>query len=58
MKPPLTVDLLCTEADLFAQVESQQADPNIYGVTDGKAVGTYFELKFRKYLSEKYIYGW
>jgi len=56
MKPPLTVDLLCTEANLFAQIESQQSDPNLYGVTDGKAVGTYFEVKFQKYLREKYIY--
>jgi len=56
MKPPLTVDLLCTEANLFAQTESQHGDSNIYGVTDGKAVGTYVELKFRKYLSEKYTY--
>ncbi len=56
MKTQLTVDRLRTEASLFAQIASQQADPNLYGVTDGKAVGTYFEVKFQKHLREKYAY--
>ncbi len=29
-------------------------EPTLYGVTDGKAVGTYFEHKFKSYLCEKY----
>ncbi|MEH2270750.1 MAG: DNA cytosine methyltransferase [Nostoc sp.] len=29
---------------------------NLYGVTDGKAVGTYVELTFNQYLSTKYEY--
>ena len=56
MKPILTVDLLCQEASLFAQLESVQAEPALYGVTDGKAVGTYFEHKFQRYLHERYSY--
>jgi hypothetical protein len=28
----------------------------LYGVTDGKAVGTYFEHKFQRYLHERYEY--
>ncbi|MBW4671816.1 MAG: restriction endonuclease [Cyanomargarita calcarea GSE-NOS-MK-12-04C] len=30
--------------------------PDLYGITDGKAVGTYVELAFNKYLSAKYEY--
>ena len=53
MKPSLTVDLLCTEANLFAQIESQHDDPNIYGVTDGKAVGTYVETQISQVFKRK-----
>jgi restriction system protein len=28
----------------------------LYGVTDGKAVGTYIEQAFHKYLNERYSY--
>jgi hypothetical protein len=31
-------------------------EPTLYGVTDGKAVGTYLELKFRKYLLERFTF--
>lgn len=56
MKPQLSLDLLIEEAGLFAQMESDHFDASIYGVTDGKAIGTYFEHKFRDYLAEKYSY--
>jgi hypothetical protein len=56
MKRDLTVKLLCREAGVFAEAESAHAEPAIYGVTDGKAVGTYFEHKFQAYLREKYAY--
>ena len=46
----LTLELLCTEAAAFAAVESEHFEPSLYGVTDGKAVGTYLEHKFRAYL--------
>jgi len=52
--PPLTVKALCGEAAAFAIAESKHAEPSLYGVTDGKAVGTYFEQKFRQYLSDFY----
>lgn len=55
-KPQLTVPLLLQEAAKFAQVESSHPEPSLFGVTDGKAVGTYFEHKFRAYLSGKYEY--
>lgn len=56
MKKELTIKLLCREAKVFAEAESSHAEPAIYGVTDGKAVGTYLEHKFQAYLHEKYIY--
>ena len=43
----LTVETLCTEAALFSAAESRHPEPLLYGVTDGKAVGTYLEQKFR-----------
>jgi len=56
MKQKLTVKLLCKEASVFAEVESSHTEPTLYGVTDGKAVGTYLEHKFQAYLREKYTY--
>jgi hypothetical protein len=55
-RQPLTVDLLQREAGAFAEVESTYAEPSLYGVTDGKAVGTYFEHKFQAYLQTRYQY--
>jgi hypothetical protein len=34
--------------------ESDHAEPSLFDVTDGKAVGTYIEHKFKAYLAEKY----
>ncbi len=36
--------------------ESLHSDPTLFGVTDGKAIGTYFEHKFQRYLHTKYEY--
>jgi hypothetical protein len=54
MKPELTVELLCKEAKEFALRESKRPQPKLFGVTDGKAVGTYVEHKFQGYLAKKY----
>ena len=54
--PRLTVAALKREARAFAQAESRHDEPSLYGVTDGKAVGTYFEHKFRSHLQAKYNY--
>ena len=56
LKKALTVDLLCIEAKVFSEKESQHTEPSLYGVTDGKAVGTYLEHKFRLYLQEHYTF--
>ncbi len=53
-KPSLTIPILAKEAKVFAATESAHAEPILFGVTDGKAVGTYLELKFRKYLADRY----
>lgn len=50
----LTLELLRMEARRFAEIESGHHEPSLYGVTDGKAIGTYFEQKFRHYLRERY----
>ena len=55
-KPDLTIKILQEEAKLFAQAESMHDEPKLYGVTDGKAVGTYLEHKLQKYLHTKYTY--
>lgn len=56
MKPTLTVEFLLDEAKLFAEIESVYPEPTLYGVTDGKAVGTYIERKFKAYLATKYTF--
>ena len=56
MPAPLTIPMLKTEAHEFASVESNHPEPSLYGVTDGKAVGTYLEHKFQAYLQTKYDY--
>ena len=55
-KQELTLGLLKTEARTFALAESKHREPSLYGVTDGKAVGTYFEHKLQRYLHGKYSY--
>jgi hypothetical protein len=52
----LTIEALCAEAGVFSEAESQHLEPQLYGVTDGKAIGTYLEQKFRIYLKEKYTF--
>jgi hypothetical protein len=56
VKPQLSLDLLKEEAATFAEMESNHSDATIYGVTDGKAIGTYFEHRFQVYLAERYTY--
>ena len=55
-KPHLTIEKLQEAAAAFAVIESKHHEPSIFGTTDGKAVGTYFEHKFQAYLDEKYTY--
>lgn len=52
----LTIEKLIKEASVFSAAESRHAERSLYGVTDGKAVGTYLEHKFRAYLQTKYAF--
>ena len=54
---PLSIELLQEEARSFANTESKHAEPSLFGVTDGKAVGTYLEHKFQILLHGRYVYG-
>jgi len=56
-KSNLTVALLQRDAAAFARVESTYPEPALYGVTDGKAIGTYLEHKFRAYLEARYTFA-
>ncbi|MGA2617684.1 MAG: hypothetical protein ABSF26_08750 [Thermoguttaceae bacterium] len=53
----LTIERLQAEALTFSTIESTHAEPLLFGVTDGKAVGTYLEHKFLDYLRVKYTFG-
>lgn len=57
MPKSLTVELLQKEASSFARAQSKHAEPSLFGVTDGKAVGTYLEHKFQTQLQSRYAYG-
>ena len=57
MKRPLTVELLKAEAQDFGQRESKHREKSLFGVTDGKAVGTYLEHKLQEILQKKYEYA-
>jgi len=55
--PALNIQQLKSEATTFAHFTSGNGDSTLFGVTDGKAVGTYLEHKFQDYLSQKYQYA-
>ena len=56
MKTKLTHTFLQKAAREFAEIESTHDEPSLYGVTDGKAVGTYLEHKFQGYLRGRFEY--
>ena len=53
-KTLLTIKSLITLAREFCEQESKLLNTELFGVTDGKAVGTYIEHKFKNFLLEKY----
>jgi hypothetical protein len=50
----LTIKSLITLAKDFCEKESKLPSKELFGVTDGKAVGTYIEHKFKDLLLSKY----
>jgi hypothetical protein len=56
MPTALTIPTLQKEAAVFARAESKHPEPGLFGITDGKAVGTYLEHKFQASLQGRYEY--
>jgi len=50
----LTISILVEEAKIFCIEQSSINHSELLGITDGKAVGTYVEHKFKKHLLNKY----
>lgn len=57
MKNALTIEALITEAALFSKAESKHDEPSLFGVDNGKAVGTYLEHKFVAHLMDRYSFA-
>lgn len=53
-KEILTIESLINSAHEFCNLESKVERSELFGVTDGKAVGTFIEHLFQKYLYERY----
>lgn len=53
-KVKLTIPKLIEEAQIFCVAQSKFQHKELYGVTDGKAVGTLIEQKFQSHLKSKY----
>lgn len=52
--PKLTIETLKREAQAFSRAESLHKEKSLFGITDGKKVGTYLEYKFKELLRNKY----
>lgn len=50
----LTIDLLKAAAQAFTADENKHDEPELYGVDNGKTIGTYLENKFTIYLNGLY----
>lgn len=55
-RPTLTESALIQEALAFADVQSALPVPELFGVTDGKAVGTHIEKAFKAYLTRNFLF--
>ena len=54
MQEKLTIPKLFSATKEFCVSEGKRNFPELIGVTDGKAVGTFVEHRLKKYLSERY----
>ncbi len=54
MKPVLTINKLIQAARHFCETESGENHVELIGITDGKAVGTYIEHRFQRFLQSQY----
>lgn len=53
-KEKLTIEKLIKEAQIFCIAQSKIQHKELFGITDGKAVGTLIEHKFQKHLNDIY----
>lgn len=53
----LTKDALIKEAEIFCSLENSKNHPELYGINDGKSIGTYIEHEFKNYLKNKYEFN-
>lgn len=56
MQEPLSLDLLKKAANNYAISLTELAIPSLYGVTDGKAVGTFVEAGFNQFIAQNYTH--
>ncbi|MEG2487118.1 MAG: restriction endonuclease [Cetobacterium sp.] len=56
LKKLLTINDLISEANLFSINFSLTNHPELYGINDGKKIGTFVEHAFKKFLENKYIF--
>ena len=54
MKKQLTIESFINEAEKFCANNTGVYRPELFGVTDGKAVGTFVEHLFQQYLADRY----
>ncbi|MDR1329261.1 MAG: hypothetical protein LBK23_06640 [Oscillospiraceae bacterium] len=54
-KAPLTLEKLYIAAKEFCYTASQKDYPELIGITDGKAVGTFVEHRLKHYLSNRFL---
>lgn len=54
MKKKLTIESLIVEAEHFCSLNSGLYKSELFGVTDGKAVGTFVEHLFKQFLEARY----
>ena len=53
----LTLPLLKAEAQVFVKTLGTTSIPVLYGINDGKTVGTFVEHGFRKHLQQHYTFS-
>lgn len=56
LKPTLSIETLKQEAKAFAASLSSQPITELYGINDGKKVGTCVEIRLNDYLTDRYTY--
>jgi hypothetical protein len=49
-------DRLCHEALVFSELFCERRHSELVGITDGKAVGTYIESRFKQHLRDKHFF--